>query len=117
MKEFLLLFRSEITQAQELSAEQKKANMKPWQDWLENLASQDKLSNSGNPLGNEGKVVKPGNVITNGPFAELKEAIGGYIIIKAKNLDNAAELAKGCPILNFGGNVEVRPVVPMDGTN
>ena len=88
--------------------------MKPWQDWMGSLAAQNKLVSSGNRLAPEGKVVKPDNMITNGPFVEIKEAIGGYIIIRANSLDEAAALSKDCPILKMGGNVEVRMVVPMD---
>jgi len=57
--------------------------------------------------------VKPGALVTNGPYVETKEAIGGYILIRAETLDEAAEMAKGCPILMIGGNVEVRNIVPM----
>lgn len=78
------------------------------------LAAQNKLSSAGNRLSSEGRVVKHDKVITNGPYVEIKEAIGGYIIIKANSIDEAAELAKGCPILLIKGNVEVRTVVPMD---
>ncbi|MBC7863761.1 MAG: transcription initiation protein [Bacteroidia bacterium] len=115
MKEFLLVFRRDATSNEPApSPEQLQAMMKPWQDWMGSLAAQNKLVNSGNRLASDGKVVKPNNVITNGPFVEIKEAIGGYIIIRADSLDEAAELSKGCPILSMGGNVEVRTVVPMD---
>ncbi len=115
MQEFLLVFRrdSETVQAQ-LSPEQMQAMMKPWQDWMGSIAAQNKLVNSGNRLASDGKVVKPNNIITNGPYVEIKEAIGGYIIVRASSLDEAAELSKNCPILTIGGNVEVRALIPMD---
>lgn len=100
-----------------LSPEQMQAMMKPWQDWMGSLAAQNKLVNSGNRLASEGKVVKPNNIITDGPFVEIKEAIGGYIVIRANTLDEATELSKGCPILTIGGNVEVRTIVPMDSNS
>jgi hypothetical protein len=115
MKEFLLVFRRDFVSAEEQpSPEQMQAMMKPWQDWMGGLAAQNKLVSSGNRLSSEGRVVKPGQLVTNGPYVETKEAIGGYIIIKAASIDEAAELSKGCPILQIGGNVEVRTVVPMD---
>lgn len=115
MKEFLLVFRRESSTPQtQLSPEQIQAMMKPWQDWMGSLAAQNKLVSPGNRLAPEGKVVKAGGVITNGPYVEIKEAIGGYIIIRAASLDEAAELSKGCPIFAVGGNVEVRTLVPMD---
>ncbi|MBC7382980.1 MAG: transcription initiation protein [Bacteroidia bacterium] len=114
MKEFLLLFRRDVTPEEtQPSPEQMQAMMKPWQDWMGSIAAQNKLASSGNRLGSEGKVVKPKNIVTNGPYVEMKEAIGGYILVKAETLDEAAELAKNCPILNDGGNVEIRMVVAM----
>ena len=115
MKEFLLVFRREsVNNEPPPSPEQMQAMMKPWQDWMGNIAAQNKLSSSGNRLAPEGRVVKSKNVVTNGPYVEIKEAIGGYIIVKADSLDEAAELSKDCPILQVGGNVEIRTIVPMD---
>jgi hypothetical protein len=115
MKDFLLVFRRDfVANEAQPSPEQLQAMMKNWQDWMGGLAAQNKLVSAGNRLSSDGRVVKPGNVIVNGPYVEIKEAIGGYIIVSAKSLDEAAELAKGCPILLIKGNVEVRTVVPMD---
>ncbi|MEP7264928.1 MAG: YciI family protein [Bacteroidota bacterium] len=115
MKEFLLIFRRDATGTNPaLSPEQLQAMMKPWQDWMGSLAAQNKLVSAGNRLTPEGRVIKPDQVITNGPFVEIKEAVGGYTIIKAASLDEAAELSKGCPILQVGGTVEVRTIVPME---
>jgi hypothetical protein len=115
MKEFLLVFRrSEVTEVPQTSPEQLQAMMKPWQDWIGNIAAQNKLVSSGNRLASEGRVVKPDNIITNGPYVEIKETIGGYIIVRANSIDEAAELSKDCPILKMNGNVEVRAIVPMD---
>ena len=112
MKEFLLVFRRDFTtQELQLSPEKMQAMMKPWQDWMGSLAAQNKLASAGNRLNKEGRVVKPGNVVTNGPYVEIKEAIGGYIIIRATDFDEAAELSKGCPVLQIGGNVEVRQLI------
>lgn len=59
------------------------------------------------------KVLKPNNVITDGPYAEVKEIVGGALIVKADSFDEAMKMAAGCPIFNIGGNVEVRNVIPM----
>ena len=118
MKEFLLVFRRDlISKETQHSPEQMQAMMKPWQDWMGSLAAQNKLANSGNRLASEGNVVKPGNLVTNGPYVEIKEGVGGYIVINSASLDEATELAKGCPILSIGGNVEVRPIVAMDSNS
>jgi hypothetical protein len=115
MKEFLLVFRRDfVTNEAQPSPQQLQNMMKPWQDWMGSLAAQNKLANSGNRLSSEGRIVKKDKTITNGPYVEMKEAVGGYIIVKANTIDEAAELAKGCPILHIGGNVEVRTVVAMD---
>jgi hypothetical protein len=113
MSEFLMLFRSDVS-LERPSPEQMQAMMKQWQDWMGSIAAQNKLASAGNRLTAEhAKIVKPGGVITNGPFVELKEAVGGYIIVKCESADEAAELAKGCPIMHVGGSVEVRLVIPM----
>ena len=115
MKEFLLVFRRDLVSKEvQQSPEQMQAMMKPWQDWMGSLAAQNKLANSGNRLATEGRVVKPNGLVTNGPFVEIKEGIGGYIIVKTNTIEDAIELAKGCPILMIGGNVEVRQTVAMD---
>ena len=113
MKDFLFLFRNDYKSVPAASPEEMQAEMKKWMDWIGGIAAQNKLTNPGNPLGSAGKVVRPGNVITDGPYTEIKELVGGYIVVKAASFDEAAEMAKGCPILKSGGNVEVRDVVPM----
>jgi hypothetical protein len=115
MNEFLLIFRRDYkTAGTQPSPEQLQKMMNEWQNWMGNIAAQNKLSNSGNRLSDEGKVVRPGSLVTDGPYVEIKEAIGGYIIIRAESLDEAAEISKGCPILKVGGNVEIRTIIPME---
>lgn len=114
MKDFLFVYRRDAAaSATEASPDQLQAMMKEWQDWMGGLAAQNKLVDKGNRLNGEGSVVKPNKVVTDGPYVEVKEAVGGYSIIKAKDLKEASELAKGCPILASGGTVEVRAIVPM----
>ncbi len=115
MEEFLLIFRRDaVTRDQQLSPEQMQNMMRPWQDWMGSLAAQNKLVDSGNRLDTEGRVVRPGRLVTNGPYVEIKEAIGGYIVIRAASLDEAAELSKDCPILAVNGSVEIRALIPME---
>lgn len=115
MKEFLLIFRNEpmATSTTPPSPEQIQAMMKPWQDWLGGIAARNLLVTPGNRLEGGGKLIRSGNMVTNGPFAEVKEIVGGYTIIKANSLEEATELASDCPILHVGGCVEVRAIVPM----
>jgi|SRR6185437_7999404 len=113
MKEFLLIFRSEVLPTQAQASAEKAPVSKPWQDWIGGIAAQNKLASAGNRLKWEGKIVRPDKTITNGPYAELKEAVGGYTLIKADSLEEATEIAKDCPILAVGGTVEIRPINPM----
>ncbi len=117
MNEFLLIFRRDFeTKEIQPSPEQMQAAIKPWQDWVGGIAAQNKLVSTGNRLHPEGKVVRPDKVVTNGPYAEIKEAIGGFVVIKANDFDEAAEIAKGCPILlaPWSGSVEVRMLFAME---
>lgn len=112
MNEFLLLFRRDFRTENAPSPEDLQNAMKMWQNWLGGIAAQNKLVDRGNRLASEGKVLQAGDRITDGPYAEIKESLGGYTIIRADSLDEAAELAKGCPVTLIGGNVEVRQIVP-----
>ena len=113
MKEFLLVFRNDYKAVPAGSPGEMQTMMKKWMDWIGGIAAQNKLVDRGNRLTSDGKVVKGNNVITDGPYTEVKELIGGYTLIKAESLDEATELSKNCPILSVGGNVEVREINPM----
>ncbi len=113
MKEFLFVFRNNSVGAPQGSPEEMQAITQKCMDWVGGIAAQNKLVNRGNRLFGDGKVVRSNNVITDGPYTEIKELIGGYTLVKAESLEEAAELAKGCPILAFGGNVEVREINPL----
>ncbi|MEO7043813.1 MAG: YciI family protein [Ferruginibacter sp.] len=110
MKEFLLLFRQPNYDYSRATPEQMKDLAKKWQDWMAPIAEQGKFVSHGYRLAMEGKVLKAGGVITDGPFVEMKEKLGSYIVIKAESLDDAATLAHGCPAIDEGGSVEIRPV-------
>jgi hypothetical protein len=114
MDEFLILMRLDIiTKDAQPSPEQMQVYMKQYQDWVGSIAAQNKFV-GGKGLSTEGKVIKAGDVITDGPFAEIKESIAGYIMIKATDFDDAVMMAKACPILQGQGNsVEVRKVITV----
>lgn len=109
----MMIFRNDYNPSFKPSPEQMQASIKQWQDWIGGIAAQGKFLST-NRLGFEGKTLKPNNVIVDGPYAEVKEIVGGYILVKATNIDEAMKLAEGCPILNIGGHVEVRNVMPMN---
>lgn len=109
MKEFLLLFRRDYkTKEAQPSPEQLKEHLQHWQQWFVQLTEENKLAKPPQRWDGEGRIVQKGNSVTNGPYAEIKEAIGGMIIIKAANYDEAVEIAQGCPIFELGGIVEIR---------
>src|SRR5947208_1622688 len=112
MKEYMLIFRHE-TMDHAPSPEQMKVAMQQWQSWISGIATDGKYSGT-NRLLKEGKTLAPGNVITDGPYLEAKEMIGGYVIIKAGSLDEAVQIAQACPNLLYGGKVEVRSVMAID---
>ena len=113
MKDFLFLFRTDYKAMPKASPEEMQAVTKRWMDWIGGIAAQNKLTDRGNRLVPSGKVLKPGNVITDGPYTEIKESLAGYSIVKAASLEEATELAKGCPGLQLGGTVEVREIDVM----
>jgi hypothetical protein len=109
MKEFVFIFRQSSYDSSQISPNEMQALTKKWQDWINDIETQGKFVSPGNRLSTEGKVLKAGGIITDGPFVEIREILGGFIIIKADNLDDAATLAHGCPALDVGGSVEIRP--------
>ena len=115
MNEYILIFRHEDG-SKIASPEQMQAWMKQTMDWIGTIAAQNKLLSNGNGLSfADSRVVKHKGVVTNGPFGEIKETIGGYVIVKADSVEEAVEFAKGCPVLMGDGNsVEVRKVAKHD---
>ena len=108
--EYLLLFRGSSWD-KGLSPEQLQKTMDQFMAWFERLKQQGKVK-AGQPLERTGKIVsgKNGRTVADGPFAESKEAIGGYFLLQVDDLDEAVEIAKQCPGLDYGIDVEVRPV-------
>ncbi len=111
MKEYLFLFRGGEAMDKERSPEKWQANMQKWMQWMGGLQQKGQLV-SAQPLSQEGKQVKGiKKTVTDGPFMEGKEMVGGYLMCKAENYATAVELAKGCPILDDdSGVVEVREI-------
>ena len=114
--QFLYIFRGGIDPS-ERSPEEQQKNMDAWWSWINELRTKGHFQ-GGQPLQDGGKVLsgKRGQIVTDGPFAEGKEEIGGYMLINAIDLATATELAKGCPLLvEDTGTVEVRSIQQMEG--
>lgn len=112
MKEFMMIFRSEAQKSAQLSPEEMQQSIKQWQDWIGGIAAQGKFIST-NALGSEGQTVSAKGIVTDGPYVEVKERVGGYILVKADDLTDAVKLSEGCPVLALGGKVEVRDVMVL----
>jgi hypothetical protein len=115
MSQFLYLYRMTASARQQAmgTPEQAQQSMQRWMSWLGQLEAAGHLKDRGQPLEQTGKVVR-GDSVTDGPFTESKDLIGGFTIVEARDIEQAVELSRGCPILPGGGAVEVRPVMKMD---
>jgi hypothetical protein len=112
MSEFVYLYRSGSWEG---SPDQMQQFMQKWTAWFKELSEKGHLKNPGHPLERTGKLVKgKQKTVTDGPFAESKDVVGGYTLIEARDLEHAVELAKGCPSLELGWMVEVRPIRQMN---
>lgn len=107
----MLLFRQPNYDYSNAAPADFKALAKKWQDWVGGIAAQGKLASNGPRLSLEGKVLKAGGVVTDGPFVEIREMLGSFIIVRADSLEEATTLAHGCPALDANGSVEVRPIM------
>jgi hypothetical protein len=108
MSEFAFLFHGSNQAA---PADVQRAGLQKWTAWMKDLGERGLITNPGQPLEPSGKMVSGvAKAVTDGPFAEAKDVISGFIVIEAADAAEAAEIAKGCPILDGGGSVEVRPV-------
>jgi hypothetical protein len=117
MSEFVYSYRSEPAahSATMGSPEQMQQTMQKWMVWMKELGEKGHMKDPGHPLERSGKLVKgKQKTITDGPYAESKDVVGGYTLIEAKDLTQAVELSKGCPILEAGGSVEVRPIQKLN---
>ena len=120
MDEFILIFRHEDGKKL-ASPEQMQVWMKQTMDWIGSIAAQNKfVSGTGLPF-DDARVVTLKNsnkLVTNGPFGDIKETIGGFIMVKADSVEEEIEFAKGCPVLQGEGNsVEVRKIAKNDGVH
>jgi hypothetical protein len=110
MSEFTYLFRGDTI----TSSERLQETIQKWDAWMKELSAKGHIREAGRPLERTGKVVKGKlKIVNDGPYAEAKHLVGGYMVIDAKDLAQAVEISKGCPILEGGGSVEVRPIMKM----
>lgn len=114
MEKFMYLFRNQGNPMAGLSESESKEHMQKWGAWMGDLANRGILV-GGEPLHGEGVQVNGTNkTVTDGPFVEAKEVVGGYLIVNAKAMEEAVELSKGCPIFEHNGKLEVRQIQKME---
>lgn len=113
MKDFALLFRLTDIADFRPSPQQMEERM----NWLAGIAAQNKLVDKGNtliPAPGSAKTVKPGSIVTDGPYTEIKEFISGYIVVRTTDIEEAVAIAKENPIFKIGGSIEVREVLKRE---
>ena len=112
MAKFLFVYRGAGEHVARMTPEEMQQHLGRWEKWISEGMASGWMLDPGDGLTNEGRVVSA-KVVTDGPFVESKEVVGGFSIVKAESIDAAAELAKGCPALITGGKVEVRPLAGL----
>jgi hypothetical protein len=113
MSEFVYLFRASDAERREAmgTPERAQRSLQAWLAWIRELEAKGHLRDPGQPLGHTGKVVSgKKKVVTDGPYAEAKDVVLGFMVIEARDLAQAVELSKGCPMLDGERSVEIRPV-------
>jgi hypothetical protein len=116
MSEFVYLFRStsEGQQAAMGTPERAQKSMQTWLAWIRELEAGGHLKDPGQPLAPNGKLVSgQDKIITDGPYAEAKDMVLGFIVVEAQDFAQAVELSKKCPMLEGGGSVEIRPIMKL----
>ena len=109
MKDFMMIFRHTPSNEKDPTPEV----LQDWQNWIGGIAAQLKFVNT-HQLGSEGKILKSSHTVSDGPYAALEEVVGGSLVVKAGSMEEAVEMAKNCPILSMGGNVEVRNILMLN---
>lgn len=114
MSEFVFLFRASDAERREAmgTPERAQQSMQAWLAWIRDLEAKGHLKERGQPLESGGRVVRgDARMVTDGPYVEAKDMVLGFIVVEARDLDEAVEVSKGCPMLRGGGSVEIRPVM------
>jgi hypothetical protein len=115
MSKFMLVFRGGGFATAGVTPTELQAHLTKWRSWLDALAKSGHSRDGGTPLQNPGKTLRGRQrIVTDGPFAESKDMITGSLIVEAKSLDEAAGLARECPVFEYDGSVEVRPLLSLD---
>ena len=113
MAQFALFLYDDPSDFTELSPEDIQQIIEKYRAWGEGLSADDRLVTSSKLVDGQGRVLSntDGAInVVDGPFSETKEVIGGFFVLRAEDFTEAAELAKGCPHLEYGGKIELRQI-------
>ena len=115
MGQFMMMLHGKPPTAGEHSPEEMQAVLQKYQEWSQKMGAEGKLAGGNKLADDSGKVLRGTDKVSvvDGPFAETKEVVGGYFILEASGYDEAIELSKSCPHLNFGGTIELREIEGM----
>ena len=108
MPNFLFVYRSEPFDPSKVSPEDMQKSMDRWTKWIGQGFTEGWLVDAGDALLPETRVIDRKLVVTDGPFVETKEIVGGYSVIKAESFDEAITYARICPNVLEGGSIEIR---------
>ena len=112
MNKYMLILFEDAKGYEGMSAEDYQKEIEMHMKWMEELGAH---FDTGNALEGEAKTIKGASkIVSDGPYIEAKEMVGGFYMINANSLDEATELAKGCPVPQLGGSIEVRPVMDIE---
>jgi len=106
MNDYLFLIRTEGNPMAQLSPEQMQGHLQEWTDWMTELAQAGRLK-SAKPLGERAACVRK-DLTVDGPYAEAKDIVGGYLLVACSSFDHALEVARACPAVALGSMIEVR---------
>src|SRR5579863_1374534 len=109
MEEFVMIIRLTRLPEVNFSPAEMQAGMAVWENWVKDIIDRGILVSRGNRLAEDGRTIRNGAIVTNGPYVETKEIIGGYLIIRANSIDEAAEIARSAPLVG-NGSIELRGV-------
>lgn len=119
MKNYLLILRDHEERWERFSPDEMQRTIEKFVAWNKSLSDDGRFIGAGKLTGDLGTTVRSrdGDLVVDGPFSEAKEAIAGYFAVRADSMEEAEGLAKGCPILTYGGSVEVRELGHCTGAD
>jgi hypothetical protein len=117
MQNYMLIYRGGDYEQGQLSPHQMQAIMGRWTAWIGKFMATGQMTDAGDALQPGGKIVKQGGVVSDGPFPETKELVGGYSLLRVKDYNEAAAIAKSCPHLELAGSsIEIRQLAGLSPT-